>query len=70
MTQTSLSGSAQPTEISIEATILRCTCGKPDDHRGQVCPQAKVIPLGIVSYRHRNPLINAWRNFKLRIGVK
>ena len=43
-------------EASIEAVVLRCTCGSPSTHADRVCPLAVAVPYGVVSYYHRNPL--------------
>jgi ABC-type antimicrobial peptide transport system ATPase subunit len=41
-------------EATIEATVIRCGCGNPDSHAGEVCPQGIPTNLGVVSYyNHR-----------------
>ena len=36
-------------EQSLEATILRCTCGDPNSHPGRPCEQAKKEELGVIA---------------------
>lgn len=49
---------------SIEGVVIRCTCGHPESHVGEVCPQGKRINYGTMSYYHRNPLRQlAWNVF-------
>lgn len=43
-------------EASIQAVVIRCTCGAPESHFGAVCPRGASTDLGTVSYWHRNPL--------------
>lgn len=50
-------------EATIEATIIRCRCGNPASHPDAVCPQGVAVPLGVVSYYHRNPLRRLWWRF-------
>lgn len=53
---------SQPTSATVSAVVIRCTCGKPESHAGQVCPKGKAVDLGVISYYHRNPLRRlAWR---------
>jgi hypothetical protein len=51
-----LNANTQVEEASIEAVVLRCTCGQPESHTGQACPQAQREDHGIVSYFNRNPI--------------
>jgi len=37
-------------EITIAATVLRCQCGHPGWHRGEVCPMASAEPRGIIAH--------------------
>jgi len=30
-----------PAEITIEAVVIRCGCGDPDSHAGEVCPRPR-----------------------------
>lgn len=53
-------------EASIQATVLRCTCGTPSQHAGQPCPQALAEPLGIIAYYHRNPIKRWITNRRIR----
>lgn len=40
----------------IDAVVIRCGCGNPDSHKGEVCPKGKPVNLGTIAYFHRNPL--------------
>ena len=53
-------------EASIQATVLRCTCGTPDSHLGTPCPQASAEYLGTISYYHRNPIKRWLGNRRIR----
>ena len=57
----------QAGELEIEVTVIRCTCGQPESHQGQVCPQGRAENLGTVSYWHRSRWRRLlWRLFKWR----
>ncbi len=43
-------------EITVEATVIRCTCGTPAAHAGAVCPAGRAQALGLIGYYHVNPL--------------
>lgn len=45
-----------------EAKVIRCGCGHPETHLGEVCPTPRTIEdRGAVAYFHRNPLrLWAW----------
>ncbi|MEK6323615.1 MAG: hypothetical protein AABN33_18395 [Acidobacteriota bacterium] len=49
-------GRGKAREVSISAVVIRCRCGDPDSHRGEVCPRGEREDRGTVSYWHRNPL--------------
>lgn len=40
----------------IDAVVIRCGCGNPASHTGQVCPMGIPVELGTIAYFHRNPL--------------
>lgn len=40
----------------IDAVVIRCGCGDPASHAGQVCPMGIPVELGTIAYFHRNPL--------------
>ncbi len=40
----------------IDAVVIRCGCGNPASHAGQVCPMGIPVELGTIAYFHRNPL--------------
>lgn len=40
----------------IDAVVIRCGCGDPTSHLGEVCPKGILVNLGTVAYFHRNPL--------------
>ncbi len=46
---------AKPIEASIEATVIRLDGTK--------------VPLGVISYWHRNPLMRLWHWLKTNSGV-
>lgn len=56
-------------EHTIEAVIMRCTCGDPDRfHPGEPCPISRNIDLGMISYRAEGrPLKTAAVNARIRI---
>ena len=41
---------------TLEATVIRCACGSPESHAGQVCPQGRTEALGVIAEYQRNPL--------------
>ena len=41
---------------TLEAVVIRCGCGDPNSHFGEVCPKGIREDHGVVSYYHRNPL--------------
>jgi hypothetical protein len=43
-------------KIVLEATVIRCRCGEPEQHVGAVCPQGVAEPIGEIGYWNRNPL--------------
>jgi hypothetical protein len=43
-------------EMTTEAVIIRCRCGDPASHQGEICPKGQTVDLGVISYWHRNPL--------------
>lgn len=46
----------------IKATVIRCCCGDPSSHAGQVCPTGFREPERTVAYWHRSLLKRAmWR---------
>lgn len=47
---------AKAKEASIQAIVIRCTCGIPDSHFGEPCARGKQQNLGTISYWNRNPL--------------
>lgn len=47
MSNVQTNSQAQVKSASIRAVRLRCTCGHPETHFGQVCPQAVEEPLGV-----------------------
>lgn len=54
---------------SIRAVVLKCTCGNPESHLGQVCPQAIAIPQGLdglVAHYNRDP--NKQYEFNVRLA--
>lgn len=42
--------------IELSAVVIRCTCGDPDSHFGEVCPQGRNEDLGIIAETPTNPL--------------
>ena len=40
-------------QATVEADIVRCTCGHPEGHAGQICPQGRHEDLGVIAYYHR-----------------
>jgi hypothetical protein len=36
-------------EAELSARIIRCGCGAPASHAGQVCPQGQIEDVGVVS---------------------
>jgi hypothetical protein len=44
-------------EMTLQVTVLRCTCGKPEDHFGSPCPLARREPQGTTAYFHTNPMM-------------
>ena len=53
----------------ISAVVIRCGCGNPGAHVGAVCPRPRRVEnRGLVSFRHRNPVLNwlgnSWIQFK------
>jgi hypothetical protein len=46
-------------QASVEATVLRCGCGAPDQHPAQPCPQGRREVLGQLAFYHRNPFLRA-----------
>ena len=61
-------GTAQRAEqMAIDATVIRCGCGRPAQHAGQVCPRPNIENLGTVSYYHRNPLKRLTYYLKRRV---
>lgn len=55
----SVASSARLEALTVEATLLRCTCGNPDAHRGEICPQARIEPRGVVGQWRRAESIRA-----------
>lgn len=52
----------------IQAAVVRCGCGDPLSHRGQICPKPRSTEeLGTVAYWSRNPL-SRWAG-QLRIAI-
>lgn len=39
----------------IQATVIRCTCDG-SSHVGEPCPTGRLVPLGTISYYHKNPI--------------
>ena len=63
----------QAKSARLDATVIRCGCGHPEDHVGQVCPRPrKTQRLGMISFYHRNPVLNsignAWIKIKSRFS--
>lgn len=53
---------------SIGVTVIRCGCGNPGAHVGAVCPRPRLTERrGLVSFRHRNPIINWLGNAYIRV---
>ena len=49
-------------QATVEAVVVRCTCGDPASHVGQLCPFGRREDLGVVAYYHRSRLRRwAWR---------
>lgn len=51
-----MTNALQPVSIQVEGVVLRCGCGDPDSHAGQVCPRPVEEPLGVVAEWHRDLL--------------
>ena len=41
---------------TLEATVIRCACGSPESHAGQVCPQGRTEAMGVIAEYQRHPL--------------
>lgn len=41
---------SQAEELVVSAVVLKCICGKPESHRGEICPKAKMRDMGVVAH--------------------
>jgi hypothetical protein len=51
-----MTASARPSEITIQAVVIRCDCGEPASHPDAPCPAGRPVDLGRIAYWHRNPI--------------
>ena len=54
-------------EVSIEAEVIRCTCGNPQSHVPNPCPQGVSEGNKVVAYWHKNPIKRAIGQFRIRM---
>ena len=55
-------------ETTLSAEIIRCRCGLPATHTGQVCPKGERVELGLVSYSHTDPVKNALGQARVKLN--
>lgn len=46
-----------PHIASIEAIVIRCICGHPELHPGEVCPIGHVEPYGVIAYTNSSNIL-------------
>ncbi len=51
----------------LHAVVIRCRCGDPDSHKGEVCPHGVSDDLGCVASMHTRKPATWWQIFKLRL---
>ena len=51
-------------EISV--VVIRCGCGEPERHPGQVCPKGIKVELGTAAAYYRNPVKQLLFNWGLK----
>jgi hypothetical protein len=56
---------------TIDAVVIRCNCGNPTGHGGEICPKGKRVDYGTISYAYgghpfRTALMTAWIRVRRR----